>query len=69
MVRGRGVCPAVSGQVRLWESICALFVPASLLVMAGSPPCDPLRFAACWRPKRATFCALVALIPPRGNAW
>ena len=26
----------------------------------------PLRFAACWRPKRATFCALVALVPPRG---
>ena len=36
--------------------------------MAGSPPSDPLRFAACWRPKRATFCALVALVPPRGYA-
>jgi hypothetical protein len=28
-VRGRVVCPTASGQVRLWASICALFVPAS----------------------------------------
>jgi hypothetical protein len=27
-VRGRGVCPTGSGQVQLWASICALFVPA-----------------------------------------
>jgi hypothetical protein len=30
-----------SDQVRLWAGICALFVPASLFVTAGSPLCDP----------------------------
>ena len=35
------MCPTKSGQVRLWAGICALFVPLSLFVMAGSPLCDP----------------------------
>src|SRR6266571_4285244 len=30
MVRGRVVCPAASGQVRLWASMCARYVPASV---------------------------------------
>jgi hypothetical protein len=61
----------VSDRVRSGPAVGEHLCPIRARVPVGDgrlTAVRPLRFAGRWRPRRATFCALVALVPPRPYA-